>query len=318
MSLNISIEIKFIIFQLLIITPFVIGLLVRKRILNPPGLSKKLIRINLFVNEPVIIIWSVWGLFLKKELSVLPLTGLFMVSLGFVLGRVITRFLNLDNKSKTTFTVCSSISNHGFTLGAFLCYLLVGEVGLGLSSVFILYFTPFVFGFLFPYVQLKDRAKKIDLKKIKEMVLTPQNLPLLSVIIAFTLHGIGIPRPQIFFPIEIFLIILCIIYYFTLGINFEFCNIKSIKSRHLLIAAVKFLAIPVAVYFIMGFSNIDNNMKSVVFIQSFMPAGIYTVVTSILFDLNHKLASSLFIVNTALFIVLILPLLFFLRNFFIF
>jgi predicted permease len=44
-------------------------------------------------------------------------------------------------------------------------------------------------------------------------------------------------------------------------------------------------------------------------IQSIMPVAVYSVVSSILFELDSRLASGMFVVNTALFLVLVLPLL---------
>jgi predicted permease len=51
-------------------------------------------------------------------------------------------------------------------------------------------------------------------------------------------------------------------------------------------------------------------VEAVIVIQSFMPVAIYSVVASVLFDLDKELASNLFVFNTLFFLLIVLPLLF--------
>ena len=71
--------------------------------------------------------------------------------------------------------------------------------------------------------------------------------------------------------------------------------------------------IPAAAFLLLYRAPISHDIKSVIQIQSFMPAAIYSVVTAVLFDLDARLASSLFVVNTLIFILLVLPVMFALR-----
>ena len=47
----------------------------------------------------------------------------------------------------------------------------------------------------------------------------------------------------------------------------------------------------------------------IVLTQGFMPAGVYSVLLSNIFGLNARLASALFVVNTGLFLLVVLPIL---------
>ena len=143
---------RFVLFQALIILPFIIGMAGkgRFRIENPSAFTKRLIRVNLMVFEPVIALWSTWGLVLAGGLIVLPLAGLSLVVVGMLLGGFFRRLIGLTGKKGATFLISSSLANHGFTMGAFLCYLLIGEQGLGLAFIFLSYFMPFIFLVIFP------------------------------------------------------------------------------------------------------------------------------------------------------------------------
>jgi predicted permease len=70
--------------------------------------------------EPIIALWSTWGLTLRKDLIMLPLAGLFLVLSGMTFGSVFKRILRLRGKKAATFLISSTLANHGFTMGAFL------------------------------------------------------------------------------------------------------------------------------------------------------------------------------------------------------
>ncbi len=86
------------------------------------------------------------------------------------------------------------------------------------------------------------------------------------------------------------------------------------KFLHIKLAMVKFCLAPllflvllcVARYFL---PSLPQMAQQVVMVQSFMPAAIFSVVIANLFGLNARLASTLFLVNTVVFLVIILPVL---------
>ena len=71
---------------------------------------------------------------------------------------------------------------------------------------------------------------------------------------------------------------------------------------------------PGAAFLILSLLPLAPAVKGVIQLQAIMPAAIYSVVTAVLFDQDSKLASSLFICNTVVFLVAVLPALFFLAE----
>jgi predicted permease len=308
---------RFIVFQALIVVPFGIGMTVRRADLKAdlPRITKRLVNINLVFLEPVTAMWSIWGIGFTPELAVLPLAGLALVTAGLCLGWAGARVLGIRARSGATFQISSSLANHGFTMGSFLCYLVLGERGLGLSSIFMSYFMPFVFLVIFPYARARGSARGATGQGyLRDFIFNLQNMPLYSTVAAVALLALGVRRPNVHFPVDAFIMTSMGLYYLTLGMNFEMSLAASSVREHLSLAAVKFMILPCLCMAVLAAFDLDPGIEAVIMMQSFMPAAIYSVVASVLFDLDTGLASSMFVVNTLVFIVVVLPVLWYGRG----
>ena len=305
-----SLTAKFIIFQAMIIVPFILGSLLKGHFSNQTGFTKKLVRINLIFIEPLIVFWSIWGISLKSNLVFLPVFGLAFVLTGMAIGKIFIPVLGISDKKKATFLISSSLANHGFTMGGFLCYLLMGEQGLGLSFIFVSYFMPYIILVIFPYASLVSRPARYDRRFVVEFFSNIQNMPLYVFFFALALHGCGFKRPNIFFPIDLLLMLAIALYHFTLGINFEFKEVLSSRKENMALGLIKFFIIPMITFLVLRLVAFDPQMKAVIMLESFMPVAVYSVMVPVLYDLDAKLASSLFVVNTLIFLIIVLPIVF--------
>ena len=307
---------KFALFQVVILAPFFIGYLTREKLKNPEKTTKLILRSNIIIIEPLIVLWCIWDLDFTFGLIFLPFAGLFLVILGLFYGFLFSPFLNIKGVTKQTFLISASLANHGFTMGGFLCYFFLGEKGLGLSIILVLYFIPYVYGFIFPAAKIASGKIPPSNRSLKKLILDPNNMPLFAMVLSIMLRFSGIKRPDINFPIEALLLLSISLYYLSLGINFTNLEIKALKKEHLSLAAIKFFAVPLTAFLIIGLINPDPTVMAVIMIQAFMPAAIFSVVTSVLFDLDTKMASSLFVFNTLIFLAAILPAMFICREIF--
>jgi len=300
---------KFMIFQAALIIPFAAGYAGTKYFSRIGRYTKRLIRFNLIAIEPLIVFWSVWGLVLHGGLLLLPVSGLFLVLLGLALGYAAARPLGLSGTARPTFIISSSLANHGFTMGGFICYLFLGETGLGYSFIFISYFMPFIFLYIFPYARAASGVPMTWRSVLFEYVLNLQNMPLVALVAALGMHLFGIPRSDAAFPVDILLLLSIAVYYFSLGINFSAADVRALRREGITLAAVKFAAVPGITILLLAFIPAGAEVKAVIVLQSFMPAAIYSVVSAVLFNLDTKMASGLFVVNTVIFLVVVLPVL---------
>jgi len=308
-----SVTYQFFIFQSVIIGPFLIGMFTKKYISSPDQLARRIVLVNLCMFDPIIILWTVWGLRISKELIYLPLSGLCIVILGFVAGHLFALPLNLPHKSHGTFVITASLSNHGFTLGGYICYLLLGEQGLALSYIFLLYFVFYLFLFIFPYARwIQATQEEISTKQlVMSTLINVRNIPLYTTLFALLLKKSHILRPAIDMPVESFLLISISIYYFSLGLTYSISRQISYKKHHFLLIIIKFLISPLVALLLTWILPLDSSMQYVVIIESFMPVAILSVVVAIIFELDTRMASSLFVWNTILFLFFVFPLMYF-------
>lgn len=297
-------------FQLAIIIPFAIGSFMKKYFSYLPKYAHKIVILNLIAFEPPIIVWSIWGLPLSRDMFFLPLAGLMMVVLGFGMGKLASPLLDVDFIRRKVFVISSSLANHGFTMGGVICYLFLGEKGLALAAIFIMYFVPFTFLFIFFYAARGTNHGPMNLFRF---FINIRNMPLGAVLLAIFLRGMEFERPDIRFPLNTFLAISIALYYFTLGLNFNAGDLNPFKREHGLLAGIKFIVIPAVTYLVLLSVDLNADLSKVILIESVMPVAVYGVITAILFQLEPRYASSIFIVNSVIFIVAILPLLCWLR-----
>jgi predicted permease len=307
---------KFTLFQVVILAPFITGYLTQDKLKNPEKTTRAILRSNIIIIEPLIVLWCIWDLKFTPDLILLPFAGLFLAALGLFYGFLFSPFLKVKGKRKQTFLISSSLANHGFTMGGFLCYFFLGEKGLGLSIILVLYFIPYVYGFIFPSAKIASKRIPGNGRSAKNLILDPHNMPLFAMALTIMLRLSGIKRPDINFPIESLLLLSVSLYYLTLGINFTNLEIINLKKEHLFLAVIKFAAVPSTAFFIMRPLNPDPTVMAIIMIQAFMPAAIFSVVTSVLFNLDAKMASSLFVLNTLIFLITILPTMFICRDVF--
>ncbi|OPZ59877.1 MAG: Membrane transport protein [Deltaproteobacteria bacterium ADurb.Bin510] len=303
-----TLTIKFLLFQVLIVVPLILGATVRRRALLGPKATKRLINLNLMLIEPVIVLWSIWGLELTGSMLLLPVTGALLVLIGGLGGWLALRLRPLPRTSHASFLISSALANHGFTLGGFVCYVLLGEAGLGRAFIFIAYFMLVLMSVIFPYARVMGRQPGSQAGWLRNYVLTPQNLPLAAVLTAIALQLAGIGRPDWNPPIDALLVISISLYYFTVGFNFDFSRQGLYLPENALLAVIKFGLVPLAAWGLVQLLPLDVLSLKVILIEACMPAATYSVVSSVLFDLDARLASGLFIVNTLLFLLIILPL----------
>lgn len=305
-----SIYLKFALFQCAIIIPFISGIAARTRVESPQDLSRRLLRINIIGLEPLIVLWCTWGLTVSAGLMILPACGFGLIVLGVLAGSLTARMMRLSGRRRQTFLITSSLANHGFTMGGFLCYFFLGESGLGLSVILVLYFIPYVYCLVFPYARA-GAGQSISFKGFfKKIVYDLQNMPLFAMAAGLLLNAIGIRRPDIAFPLDALLLASISLYYLMLGISFTRIDVRGIRREIAALSVIKFVMVPGAAFAVLSLLPLDPALKAVIQLQAFMPAAIYSMVTAVLFDLDTDLASGLFVCNTVIFLTAVLPVIF--------
>ncbi len=309
---------NFIFIESLIVLPFLIGYFIRYRFqlteIEIKRFSERILSFNLIFLEPIIIIWFIGKLDNFFSIFVLPLGGLFLVFLGFFIGYFYSKRFSYRNRISIITNL--SLANHGYTMGGIVCYYILGDQGLSKALVFISYFYFYLYLFLFPWIQwqLNRHFKKKSLRykiNFKDYRFFPFYGLLLGVILV-NFHLPLFKNELLGRIVQIFIYISIIFYYLSLGLNLKFRNLFMMHSSVIFVLIGKFVIIPFITFILLWL--IPNHIisefdKKIIFIMSFMPGAVYSIVSSVIFNLNTKFSVQIFVLSSVIFLIFLLPIL---------
>jgi hypothetical protein len=310
---------EFIIFTVLIYGFLLLAYGVKKQYPSLSRFSKGISKGSLlFVQAPALLFvyWSVEKAEFLSQFGLALLPLLLSLVMGGA-GYIISLRLYSGNLSRGAFTISSMISNNAFTLGGFICLLLLGTQGLQYAQIYNLLMLPYIVTVIFFLARVfRDKA---DGKKTKGSSHTVRALgdpfilvPVLSISAGILLMGLEIPFPSgLNLPMRLLVAMAVGGYSVSFGLTLSFRSIGRGWKRLLLIFPVKFMVGPLAgvlLALLMGFGPEENPLAfKVVVIQSAMPTAILAVVVSKLYELDDVLATNIWILTTS-FIILLFPL----------
>ncbi len=114
---------------------------------------------------------------------------------------------------------------------------------------------------------------------------------------------------QLSFPLEVFLGLAIAIYYLTLGINFKIGDLTAFTRELTAISLTKFIIVPALTFAVLQLIEFDKSIELIILLQSFAPAAIYSVISSILFELDSRMTSGIFVMNSLIFLFVVMPIL---------
>lgn len=305
---------RFAVFELTILLPLVAGYAWRRRMAPGPDLARRVFWISLIGFETPIYMALGWGMKFQPGHLKLPLIGLVISVAGLLALYMLGRRWGYDRPSLGTLAATGALSNQGYFLGGYLCFLLAGETGLALSVVFILYWNVTVYGLLFPIARWasgeSEHLSFAPVSAIWQLVTDLRAIPLPGFLLGLLLNRLDVARPEVvanYLQVAPPLSILVVL--FGVGLSIEASELCAHSRMVWAASATKFILMPsiaVAMAFGMG---LEGNDLLVVVIESACPAAIFSVVISTLFNLNPRLAAALLVWTTAIFLVAVCPVL---------
>jgi len=285
--------------------------------------AKKIMTGVILIFDWPVVLFVIWTLKLEFELIWLPIAGVILLFLITVLSVPISKMLKFDKKSKITFMLAACLSNLGYTGGAFVCYALFGTTALAMANLYIVLWMPaayFVFFPLLKFIELRQYDPQIRFQMSHIFDLRYIALP--AILAALVLNISGIKQPEFIEDLHIvdfFIYTASALSFFAIGMRVKFSRFKNYINLYFLLAAVKFILTPlvafliVYVFWLMGHS-LEGPIRNVIVVMAVTPSAIMMVTMSNVFDLDSKMASALWVVNTAVFTFVVVPILFFVFN----
>jgi len=261
---------------------------------------------------------SVWNMPIEAADAWLPTLAaghiLLMAAAGLTLGRIVGR----DKAEVGLFGMASAVGNNGFTMGGFIVYLLYGEAGLGLVGIYGLAWPLIVVLLLYPIA--RHFAAKSPPRSLGKLMLRSifdwRSIGLPIICLAIVLSMLDVPRPvaiETYHVVDISMFTIMPVAYFSIGLRLHPSHVTSMKKLILSLAAMRFvLGAIIGLLLIAGTwftpEPLVGTGRNVFIIEAFVPTAVTVAAVANMFRLKPRCASVLFVANTAMYLVLVLPL----------
>jgi len=296
------------------------GYLASNRFGVSENLAKKLMTFVLVFFNWQIALLVIWQMQLSRQLIWLPVTGLVLMLSATALSILVFSFLKIDQRSRLTLILAGGLSNTGYTGGAFVCYAIFGTVGLALANIYHILSIPTFYFIYLPLLKFREVKNKDSAAKFKFSDLFDLRMLAIPAIIAALILNLTSVKAPFFISqlhiVDVFVYLASFLSFFSIGLRVKFSRLRNYKKLYFMVGAVKFILIPIAALLIIWIlaltgHNLTDLVQKVIIVLSVAPCAIVMVTMSNVFDLDGPLASAVWVVTSAGFAVIVVPVLFF-------
>ena len=301
-----------------LIAPLAVGYWLKERQLASEKNINWMIKLNVRLVYTMLSLLSFWVLPLSWDLALIPLYGflfiLFPGALGVVLGR---RFKNLLVRG--SYIASAMLANIG-TLGGVCAFILYNETGFAYAQLIGTCQNIMLVLLVFPmsqYFYLKQNRLPIRqgsrLHSFMKMFFSWNQLSLLGMMAGLALQGLGVERPAELAPFFQSLVhIGAWTAMMPVGYLMDFGRAKHYLRYTIDLCAIRFFLVPAFIFFSSRLVFRDPVLLNTFIILASTPTAINAVLASKLYQLRTDLAVCSFILTTAIYLLVVFPLLFYL------
>lgn len=259
---------------------------------------------------------SIWVTPLSPADAWLPAIGalqmLVFAAAGLAAGGALTR----DRGERGLLGIACSISNNGLTMGGFVIYLLYGQAGLGLANVYSIMFSPMLVLLGYPLARHYAAGGAGPLwRLLLRSLFDWRSIGLPMAIAGVWLSVAAVPRPTViehWHVVDVLVYGINIAAYFAIGLRLELSSVRGVWRLIAGLAAVRFVlgwAFGLVCVWLIALSPWPMGPlgSAVLVIQSFVPTAVSMVAIANMFHLRPVQASVLFVANTLMYLVIVLP-----------
>jgi len=291
------------------------GYLVRRLRYLPQRAGEIIMTVVAVFGFPAVSFLSVWGTRLEPGDILLPAMAVAHVLVMLPLSLVVSRWASKDRSERGLFILAGVLGNNGFTMGAFVLYLLYGEQGMGLGNLYLLFFIPLVVVLIYPMARHYSTASpSLPMGRLMwRSVLDWRSIGLPATASAMVLSLLGVPRPWAvaqWHVVDILIYVITPLAFFSIGLRLHFSRVLPLWRMLAALAVVRFFlgaAAGVGLAWLMPWPAGDLRWNVFV-IEAFVPTAVIGVAVAGMFDLRPREASGLFVCNTLTYLVAVLPL----------
>lgn len=296
------------------------GYVLRKRRLVRREFLNGLMVFNIVGPVTILTLLSFWAIQLRTSLVWLPILGVVMQLIPGLCAFALVRRRYTDPHDQGSFVLALMLANRG-TVGILPVYMFFGEAGYTFARLVML-LAPFVV-FLGCYPMARhyyERGVDSDgdrRPRLLSILVNRNQLPVLGIGVGLAPQYSGVPRPAVcgaIFPwlMHTTLILLVI----PVGFAIEFRKMRQYVRDLPLMFLLKFLVTPALIYLLALAVGLSGAPLYTAVILAASPTAINAVVAVQIHKLNADLVMASFVLTTACYLALVVPLMILLRALF--
>ena len=295
-------------------TPLLAGYIAYQRGRISDALCNALIRFNIIVMATLLAVLSFWVMPLSKSLLWLPLfSALFMLVPGSIAYLTFAR-RHKDALSRGAYYMSAMLTNIG-TIAGLSAFILYDEVGFAYVQIVSSFQVGLLVLVCFPLAAMfraqgAKEGTRVHLS-LRELFLTPNQVPVLGLIAGLALNVYGVERPAVlgtaFQALEHIGAWTAL---FPVGCLVDFSRALPYIKKTADLIPLRFLLTPLIFFGLCRLLFADSVLIGSVLLIAAAPTAINAVLTARLYKLNVDLTVASFLVTTVIYLLLFYPLFF--------
>lgn len=313
-----TVEVKFAVTVGVIVLSTLAGYLARRRGWLPESASRSIMTVVTIAGYPVLGFMTIWKIQLHATDIWLPTLGFVQAGVLAVAALVMARTAKLPRPDRGLFGLCCTGGNHGITMAGFVVFLLFGEEGLGHSNVLALYTFLNLVVVMYPVAKhyTPDAQKRPLLHLFTSSLIDFRSMGLLVCAAALVLNLCGVRRPEAiarWHVVDAWVYILIVAAYVSIGLRLHLGDVWRLRRMIAGVLAVRHILAPllgVGLLLLTWLSPwpMEGDIAKIFLIQSSVSVAVMCPVVANMFHIRPREASVIFVVSSAFYLVVLLPL----------
>ncbi len=294
--------------------PLIAGYLAYHRRIVSDALCNKIIRFNIIAMATLLAFLSFWVMPLSKSLLWLPLfSALYMLVPGVIAALTFARRFR-DPLGRGAYYMSAMLTNIG-TIAGLSAFILYDETGFAYVQIVSSFQVALLVLVCFPLAAMFRAKASADSRRVhlslRELFLTPNQIPVLGLIGGLALNLSGLERPAVLgAAFQTLVHIGAWTALFPVGCLVEFSRARGYMLKTANLLPLRFIVTPLVFLVLCHLLFDDPTLIGSLLLIAAAPTAINAVLTARLYRLNVDLAIASFLVTTVIYLAVFFPLFF--------
>jgi len=297
-----------------LIVPLLIGYLLQRNNLLSRRYYDAMIKTALLVVYPLLAVMSFWAIRIDNNLLWLPVFGVVLHVVPGLLAYTNVNSLYSHAADRGSYLLSAILSNQ-LILGGISVYILYGETGFAYVQLAVLPQSFILFLVCFPLAQYYQHELDGGLtpQQIawRSIIFNRNQIGVLGILAGIILNKMGVKRPEFGNSLfDLFVHVNAWLSLIPVGHSIRFTELRDYLSAAWRMVSIKFVLTPLIIAGLAALTVDNYHIKKTLLVLAFAPTAVNAVITVRLHNLNLAMVMAHFVLTTALYLLIVYPILF--------